>query len=358
MSDNFFLDVFNKLLKINDDSIMIIFDVNGNIWFKFRDLLKALGYASIDHIMKDIKISINNKKHYSDLPDLQSTAGLNNIQKTTIFINEPGLYELLSVSTKPLAKVFMKKYYTEIMPKIRQSGTFTVNEKEKEKINELNNKIDKLKEKVSNLSDENNFLDSKHRFQESSKGYAYINQTTCIHKGIKTKCYKFGISTNMKIRTGSYKTGNPTYKLLYYIPLEIDIHQLEGCINDILKPHQTKKNNETLSFLSLKELKDTINICTQIIANHICHCVYCKKKMGFNKIDKHKCKDLSNLEYISPKKPSKKTSKKTSKKSSRKSSKKPSKKLSKKLSKKTSKQTSIKRAKSKSNNNLGRPKKI
>jgi len=140
MSDNFFLDIFNKLLKINDDSIMIIFDVNGNIWFKFRDLLKALGYASIDHIMKDIKISINNKKHYSDLPDLQSTAGLNNIQKTTIFINEPGLYELLSVSTKPLAKVFMKKYYTEIMPKIRQSGTFTVNEKEKEKINELNKK--------------------------------------------------------------------------------------------------------------------------------------------------------------------------------------------------------------------------
>ena len=109
MSDNFFLDIFNKLLKINDDSIMIIFDVNGNIWFKFRDLLKALGYASIDHIMKDIKISINNKKHYSDLPDLQSTAGLNNIQKTTIFINESGLYQILSISTKPLVKVFMNK---------------------------------------------------------------------------------------------------------------------------------------------------------------------------------------------------------------------------------------------------------
>jgi prophage antirepressor-like protein len=47
MSDNFFMDVFNKLLKINDKTIMIIFDVNGNIWFKFRDLLKALGYTSL-----------------------------------------------------------------------------------------------------------------------------------------------------------------------------------------------------------------------------------------------------------------------------------------------------------------------
>jgi prophage antirepressor-like protein len=41
------MDVFNKLLKINDKTIMIIFDVNGNIWFKFRDLLKALGYTSL-----------------------------------------------------------------------------------------------------------------------------------------------------------------------------------------------------------------------------------------------------------------------------------------------------------------------
>jgi len=68
------------------------------------------------------------------------------------------------------------------MPQIRQSGTYTVNEKEKEKINELNKKIDKIKEIVSNLSDENNFLESKHSFQESSKGYAYINQTTCIQR--------------------------------------------------------------------------------------------------------------------------------------------------------------------------------
>ena len=35
-SNNFFLDIFNKLLKINEDNIMIIFDINGDIWFKLR----------------------------------------------------------------------------------------------------------------------------------------------------------------------------------------------------------------------------------------------------------------------------------------------------------------------------------
>jgi len=112
MSDNFFLDVFNKLLKINDNSIMIIFDVDGNIWFKFKDLLKALGYTSLT---KQFNISIINKiflNKFNKIKVPQTTGLPPNFQKNTVFINEPGLYELLSVSTKPLAKVFMKKYYT------------------------------------------------------------------------------------------------------------------------------------------------------------------------------------------------------------------------------------------------------
>ena len=106
-SDNFFLDVFNKLLKIND--------MNGNIWFKFKDLLKALGYTSLT---KQFNISTINKIYLNKFNKIkvpQSTGVPQNFQKNTVFINEPGLYELLSVSTKPLAKVFMKKYYTEIM---------------------------------------------------------------------------------------------------------------------------------------------------------------------------------------------------------------------------------------------------
>lgn len=41
-NDTFFLDIFNQLLKVNDDKIFIVYDTNGNIWFKYRDLLKAL----------------------------------------------------------------------------------------------------------------------------------------------------------------------------------------------------------------------------------------------------------------------------------------------------------------------------
>lgn len=64
---DFFLEIFNNLLKLNNKDIIIIFDVDGNIWFKFRDVLIALGYTDLDHMIKDIKININNKKLKYDL---------------------------------------------------------------------------------------------------------------------------------------------------------------------------------------------------------------------------------------------------------------------------------------------------
>ena len=95
--------------------------------------------------------------------------------------------------------------------------------------------------------------------------------------------------------------------MLYYIPLKIDMNQLETCIISIMMPHEVKKKNETVSFVSLKKLKLTINNCAQMIANHICHCNYCKQQLKFNDIDIHNCSEIGKLTYISPK--SSKTSK-------------------------------------------------
>jgi prophage antirepressor-like protein len=56
---NFFLDIFNQLLKINEEQIFIIFDINGNIWFKFKDVLKVLGYKNVQDVI--YKNTLDNK---------------------------------------------------------------------------------------------------------------------------------------------------------------------------------------------------------------------------------------------------------------------------------------------------------
>ena len=114
MDKTFFLDIFNKLLKYEDKEISIIFDSNGDVWFGLRDTLKVLDYKNYKKALQNIYISKNNRKKQNkiNLPKVPLEGYLQkNKHPDTIFINESGLYQLLSNSTKPIAKLFMNKYF-------------------------------------------------------------------------------------------------------------------------------------------------------------------------------------------------------------------------------------------------------
>ena len=115
----FFMEIFNDILKINEQEITIVYDKYNNIWFGLRDILIVLKYTSLDKIISKIKVSSNNINVYKKIHPFPRGKGTIKLHKK--FINESGLYELLSISTKPLAKVFMDEYFTNIMPEIRKT---------------------------------------------------------------------------------------------------------------------------------------------------------------------------------------------------------------------------------------------
>ena len=137
----FFLDVFNNILDFNNNRIIMIFDNDGNIWLGLKDLLKMLGYNSIINQINVLKINNKFIKLYSDIKVPQSFVVPHNFQKKTKFVNESGLYEVLSKSTKPTAKIFLNKYFTDIMPQIRKTGKYMSNKNEMNQIKKLNDKI-------------------------------------------------------------------------------------------------------------------------------------------------------------------------------------------------------------------------
>jgi hypothetical protein len=111
----FFMEIFNDILKINDTNVIIIYDIDGNIWFGLRDILKVIGYRSLENAMATIYIDKKNKKYYNKIDSYGQLEGSNNVLKPNkIFINESGLYEILSKTTKPLAKIINKKKYYKI----------------------------------------------------------------------------------------------------------------------------------------------------------------------------------------------------------------------------------------------------
>ena len=204
----FIVDIFNNILKINEEDIFIIIDLDGAIWFGMKSLLKAIGYNSKFDRIFDFDINKKYIKSYKHIKVPQSTTVPWNFQPKTKFINESGLYQLLSKSTKPLAKKFMEKYFIDIMPEIRKSGQYILSDKEKKKIIKLNKKI-------NNLKQENYYLDNSKKYIKSKNGYLYISVGYTSIKGIMKRVYKLGYSKNIKNRIRTYKTGNPNFKLKY-----------------------------------------------------------------------------------------------------------------------------------------------
>ena len=115
LKNSFFLDIFNKIIKVNENEIIIIFDKDNNIWFGLRDIIKALNYNNITKAITQIKISSKYKKQYNKILTPPGGVGSIFIKPNKKFINESGLYELLSISTKPLAKIFMNEYFTNVI---------------------------------------------------------------------------------------------------------------------------------------------------------------------------------------------------------------------------------------------------
>ena len=118
LDKTFFLDIFNQLLKVNEDSILIIFDINGDVWFSLRNIFELLKYQNIDKVITNMKIK--NKEQYCNIRIPLNGGVLYNMQPHQLFVNEAGLYEVLTKSTKPIAEVFKNKYFEEIMPEIRK----------------------------------------------------------------------------------------------------------------------------------------------------------------------------------------------------------------------------------------------
>jgi prophage antirepressor-like protein len=138
MNNIFFLEIFNEVLKINNSEITIIYESLTKIWFGLRDIIKALGYNNYKKAIKKLKINKEYITNYKALRGPPAGTPLDNAQPHKKFINEAGIYQLLSISNKPLAKVFMDKYFQEIMPKIRQNGEYILNSKDKNKLDNLN----------------------------------------------------------------------------------------------------------------------------------------------------------------------------------------------------------------------------
>jgi prophage antirepressor-like protein len=266
------------ILNVNKNNIFIIFDETGEIWFKLKDLLVALGYNDPKDAIKNLRL---NKKYTNKLGDIK-VDGLYpptfNLQPMSKMINNNGLYKLLSISKKELAKKFMDKYIDEIMPQITKTGKYISSKKDMELIKNLKNEINTLKNNNKVLM--NNMTNIVYPIGSA----IYIIKQIYNNKTY----YKIGYTKNLNKRLHTYNTGLVN-KIHYNYYIIIDNPMIDNCIKKIMKNEEYIKNKEFYksSLISIirfiKECHNTLNTI---------NCGFCHKKikLDYMKIKQHNCK--------------------------------------------------------------------
>lgn len=269
---SFIVNVFENLLKYNNTNIFITFDSDNNIWFKLRDILKILGYENIQKAITRFNINKEYILEYKKISGGHSMSSLN-FQLTSRFINESGLYILLSNSRKNLARDFRNELFANIIPQIRKTGSYSIHKNEQKKLGKLNNRLHQLE------------ISNKH-LKNNQKNIIYpVGPALYIIKKRKNNktYYKIGYTKNLNKRLKTYNTSEiDKIYFNYYILLEDNT--IDKCIKQIMKNEEYIKNKEFYKS-SLQKCLNFIIKCNDKIK--YIYCGYCLKKFKLNNIIKH-----------------------------------------------------------------------
>lgn len=157
------------------------FNLNGETWFKAKQVAEILGYS-------DPNQTIRKNVHEQDRKTLEEIRGRlvdhpfsPNEQGQQILINEPGIYSLVLKSKKPEARKFERWVTTEVLPTIRKRGIY-MTEDLKKQLKEKDKTIDWLLDHQTGVQDK-----SQQQLAPKPQGYIPANKEERIKREMTKK---------------------------------------------------------------------------------------------------------------------------------------------------------------------------
>ena len=264
------VNIYKNIININGNNIFVLTDNDNKIWFAFRQVIDILDYKNIRKEMKRIEID---KKEIISLENLLNKVSkenkieyTNNLQPTLKMISESGLFILLNKSKKPYAEKLKTEIYTKILPSIRQTGEYKVDNKDKLKLKKLTKKLQLIqKEQSIKRLTSKKYTNYKN---SSGKGFIYVLKVKILKDGKLVICYKIGYATNLNERLETYKTGNPDIELVYQENVYVSKKQLEKCVLNLNIMKRLTDKNEIICDSSLKDIISEIQDCKKLIKKY------------------------------------------------------------------------------------------
>jgi prophage antirepressor-like protein len=239
-------DLINRSIKYGSKEVHIIMCDNGP-WFKGKDVASILGYKKpLDAIDKHVR-----PKYKSTLFELCSRLNIHTSrmfkgnQKNTIYINEPGLYQLIGSSKLPTAEQFQDWIFEEVLPNLRKNGEYNLNkelEQARQQLAQKNKYIEEKEEEYNRLHNINAELLSYKKLSEKNESIYMVSTRNYIKHGL----IKVGRTKNLKARGQTHNTSHPTgdkIKILYEFKVN-DSALVESIIHKKINGLRPDKHSE------------------------------------------------------------------------------------------------------------------
>jgi prophage antirepressor-like protein len=266
---NLIIDIYQNIININGNKILVLIDKNKKIWFSLRQIFSLLEYKNIKQELKRIEIDEKEILSINELLKIipkENDIEYNNMQPHMKMVSEVGLFMLLDKSKKTKAIELKRIIYTEVLPSIRKTGEYAVNKKEQLKLKKLTKKIE-LIQKEQSIKKLTTQKYTKYN-NVSGKGFLYILKIKILKNGKEKECYKIGYTSNLNKRLLTYKTGHPDIELIYQENVNISKKQLEKCVLNLNIMKRLSSKNEIICDSSLEKIKNEIIDCKKLIKKY------------------------------------------------------------------------------------------
>lgn len=285
--------IISKMFTYEEADVLVIKDKNGDYWYKGKDMALLLDYVNTKGAMSR-NVDNEYKKSFADMGIAELTPI--KVDPQTTFIDDSGLFQLVSRSKKPEAIKLWRKITKEILPELFSTGHYTLPAKTTD--------IERLTKSFY----DDNMLSS---YDKQPVVYlSYVGEHKVTINGIeKTEhVIKFGETRKMSQRDlnehrNFYKIFNVLgiWKSLANVEVESQIKnnfKSRGMLVDlVIKGKNKTKEQNKKEHIVLNEVSG-LDYCLNMIEDVVNNTTLPQENEYQNKINKLECKnEILNIRY-------------------------------------------------------------
>lgn len=234
-------------LTYQNKHLKVLFDENGETWFKSKDIAKILGYKNQSQACNKYVINVDKRKFktFNDTGE----------HPHTMYINHSGLLVLVMCSNLKVVKNFKHWVISELLPSVLKHGEYCL--RLKEELDYTKRILRSESEKSKKLLELNQ---ATKKVDETE--YIYIC-TTDIYQS--KNLFKVGGVENfqlLKNRLGGYNSGESVSNLHYLVYARkcVNYRSVENLLKGLLLGFREEKNKENyiIAFCWLHKILDEI----------------------------------------------------------------------------------------------------